>query len=113
MLMQREIDEYVLWAEANLPLVRMLGTADVRRIVRRALGEVGPARAAISVTGVTVGAIVGVTLPGLLSRGALPYEYRIAAAVVGAALIGYGSARYVDMLVKRRIKSIAADYGGG
>lgn len=113
MALKRDIDRYVSWAEANLPLLRAQGTAEVQRVVRKALGDFGPMRAAISVAGVIAGTVAGFILPELLSGGDLPVDYQIAAAIFGGAIIAYAVERYSDRQVKRRIESIAAGYNVG
>lgn len=110
MALKHDIDRYVSWAEANLPLLRARGTAEVRRVVRKALGDFGPTRAAISVAGVTAGVLAGFILTDVLSGGDLPVGYQMAAAAFGGAIIAYAVEEYSDRQVKRRIESIATGY---
>ncbi len=105
-----EVERHVRWAESNLPVLRMYGSAQVRRIVRQALDEVGETRKLITYLGGLAGSIAGFAISLLLIDSATSGTYAIVLAAVVAGLLAYLPSRWADHLLHRRIALIATGH---
>ena len=108
-MFKNHVDRKVERVEKNLPLIAALPAAEVRRIVKEAIGVTKGPRITIGIIGAVVGAGSGLMLaPHYLDS---PYpRFAYSAVAAACALVAtYAATEIGEQLLNRKIEAIAQD----
>lgn len=61
-MFEREVNQYIEWVIANLPIVAMRESSELKRIIKRAINETRIIRIALGVGGAILGAGAGILI---------------------------------------------------
>ena len=103
----KELHRHLEWVAANLPLLAMRDSNELRTIVRRAIADTQGVRILLSVAGAVLGGAVGAGMAAYLPVAAdSRWIYAITVAIC-ASIFGYLFNIAGEILVHRKIKALA------
>ncbi len=102
-----ETDRWVSWVKDNRPDIALLGEPEVRRIVNRAIDDASVIRFLLMVCGAIAGAVASYQLFALAADPAFDRWHGGLVLAGFAALLTLMTHKYTDVLIARKIESLA------
>ena len=103
----KELHRYLEWVAENLPLLAMRDSAEQKSIIRNAIEQTQALRILLGVGGGLLGGIIGAGFIEYFTEDSLSRRSYTVVLSVSAGLVAYLASIASEVLVHRKIKTIA------
>ncbi len=106
-MFEKEVNRYLEWVAENLPIVAMRESDEVRRIVKLAINETRIIRIVLRIGGAVFGIFIGIWFMGTWFDDSVSSMLYTVMLAICAGAVTYVTAIAGDVLVHRKIESLA------